>query len=805
MLFDLRSAGRALLKDPVFTSAVVIVLALGLAVNTTIFTIVNGMTWRSLPVADGDRIVLIESLELQPRGTSTYTSMADFEDWRGAARTLTDLAAYRSATMNLGDDTRAADRLAGSFVTSNLFQLLGVRPVLGRDFAAADDEAGAPDVVILGHHVWTARYASDATVVGRTIRINGQPTMVIGIMPPGFQFPLRADAWRPVAQMPGLSPIDRRARMFDVVGRLRDGVTVEKARAELDAITAALAAAHPDSNRDVGARTVRFTHGFVAPPPEAREPLVMMSAAALVLIIACANGANLLLCRAARRVREIAMRATLGASRARLARQLLLESLAMAVAAGFVGLALSVLAVRVFRRETLDMNLPFWIAFEFDARVFAYVAGACLGTAVLFGLMPAWQLARTNAHEVIKDGGRGAIGGGARRRLTGMLLVGELALTLTLLGVAAVLLRSSEALAERDAVLDLDRLFSAHVGLPASRYDTPEKRHALHSQIEARIAAGALPSAALSSVRPFVESNSVQLRVEGARSGEGPRNVQAVGVGQEYFEVLGIPILRGRALAADDGVRGREAIVINERFAEVFFAGADPLGRQVIVTQGEGAGRHDRSFTIVGVSQPVRQRTMSNVAPLVYLPLEFLPGPTLALTARSTGDHALTTHAMREVIRAVDPDVAAYNIVSLRRLSELSRWPARVLSFVMVVFAAIASVLAAAGLYAIAAYGVSQRTSEIGLRLAVGATRWQIGALFARSLLAHLAIGFALGMAGVVAAGQVLAALLVRTAGVDAALVALIVVALTLVTGVACFVPIRRAMALDPVAALRRE
>jgi putative ABC transport system permease protein len=808
LVFDVRCALRSMSHERAFTAGLVLVLGLGLAVNTTIFTIVNGMTWRSLPVERGDRIVQISSARLEGRREGMYTSYADVQEWRAATRTMSDLAAYGSATMNIGDEKRPADRLAGHFVSSHAFALLGVQPIVGRDFTAGDDLADATPVAMLSHHVWAARYAADPTVIGRSIRLNGTPTMVIGVMPPSFQFPLRADLWRPIGQMPGLDVVSRSARRFDVFGRLADGATLEDARAEMTAIAAALAAQHPDSNAGAGVRTMPFTHAFVAPPPQAREPTIMMIAAGIVLLIACANGASLLLARSSQRAREMAMRATLGASRFRIVRQLLMEALLIASAAAVVGLTFSRFAVRLFARETVDMNLPFWIAFEFDARVFAFVAVACLGTAVVFGLAPAWQLARTDPHDVLKDGGRGLVGTSRTRRWTGALLVCELALTLTLLGGAGILLRSSTTLGSRDSVLDLDGLFTAQIGLPAGRYDDLDKRRALHARLQDRFDISAeITSATLSSVRPFVESNARQLQIEGdPPPADDPPTVQTVGAGVHYFETLGIGMVAGRALREEDGAAGREAVVINERFAEVYFPNANPIGRRIRLTEAQGdTDPAEHWFTIVGVSPSIRQRTMASIAPLAYVPLDLHVGPTLAVIARSGGAMGRTAAALREEVRAVDPDVAAYGITALRRLSELSRWPARVVSTVLAIFAVIASALSAAGLYGLTAFGVAQRTSEIGLRTALGARRSQIAWVFLRSTLAHAVVGLAVGLIGVLAVGQMIAAALVETSGADVTVVAGLVAALSGIVVTACFVPARRAMRLDPIAALRHD
>ena len=806
LLFDVHTGMRALFRDRAFSTGIVVVLALGLTVNTAIFTIVNGMTWRSLPVARGDQIVRIESVRLRPRREGMYTPYADYTDWRNAARTFADLAAYRAATMNLADDERPADRLAGNFITSNTFALLGVAPMIGRDFRGTDDAPDASPVAILAHHVWTARYGADPAVIGRAIRINGIATTVVGVMPERFQFPTRADAWRPLSQMPGLDPVTRRERLVDVVGRLREGVRVEEARSEMEGIAAALAAQYPATHADVGVRTIPFTHAFVPPPPEAREPLIMMIAAAIVLLIACANGANLLLARATRRTREMALRATLGASRLRIVRQLLVEALLVSGAAAGLALALSKVVVAYFARETVDLNLPFWIAFEFDVRVFTYVAAVSLGTAIVCGMLPAWQMSRTNTSDLLKDGGRVALGGMRAQRWSGTLLVSELALTLTLLGAASILVRSSKALGDLDAVLDLDGMFTAQIGLPAGRYEAPERRRRLHAQLQERFdRSSAIPAATLSSVRPFVESNTRELRVDGA-AGERPATVQSVGTGDHYFQTLGLQLQRGRELSPQDALPGREAVVINERLAQMYFPSVDPIGRRVTLavprSTDPGAAQ---IFTIVGVAPSIRQRTMADVAPLVYIPLDLHIGPTLAVIARRGSDAVGVTATLRDEVRAIDRDLAVYSVNSLRRLSELSRWPARMVSLVLTLFAIIASALSMAGLYGTTTYGVAQRTAEIGLRVALGARRSQIGWFFLRVTLARVGIGLIIGVAGVLGVGRLLQRVLTETRGVDAGVLAVVAFALILITVVACFFPARRAMRLDPASALRHD
>jgi putative ABC transport system permease protein len=804
---DLRAATRLLTREKAFTTGVVLVLALGLAVNTTIFTIVNGMTWRTLPVPGGDHIMHLSSQSVQER-TGMYTSFADFNDWRSASTTFSEMGAYATAAMNVGDSERPADRLAGAFVSTNLFRVLQVQPALGREFTEDDARPGAEPVALLGHHIWSARYGADPSLIGRAIRIGGEPVTIIGVMPAGFQFPLRGDVWQPIAQMPSFDPLTRDARRFDAVGRLTPKATLDAARAEMTAIAASIAQQHPASNFDVGVRIVPFTHAFVAPPPEAQEPLLMMIAAAVVLLIACANGASLLLARANQRAREMTLRATLGASRARIVQQLLLEALLMSTAAGALGLVISLVAVQFFAREAVDLNLPYWIAFEFDARVFAYVAVACLGTAIAFGLLPAWQLSRSNAQDILKDGGRGIIGGRRGRRWASVLLAGEIALTVMLLAAGALLLRMSATLGHDDEVIDLDRLFAAQLAVPVSKYAAPAQQRALHRSLEEQLTRPeGFAAATVSSARPFVDSTTWELRLadKPLTTERGP-SVQSIAISPSYFHTLGLPLLRGRGLLDGDSAPGREAVVVNDHFVQSHMPDGDPIGRRIQLREPRnGEARGSLWYTIVGVSPSVRQRPLSRPAPLVYVPLGLHETRTLAITVRASGDATSTATALRDGVRAVDADVAAYAIMSLRKLSALSRWTARLVSVVLVIFAGIAVVLSAAGLYGVTSYGFAQRTSEIGLRVAVGARHSQIAWTLLRSTLTSAMIGLALGLGGAFVASQVLRGAIVQSETPELAVLGGIALLLVVIVVAACFVPTRRAMRLDPVTALRHE
>jgi putative ABC transport system permease protein len=859
---DVRFGARMLMRDRGFTLAAVLLLGLGLGVNTTVFTIVNAMNLRGLPVERADQILQINSRELGGLRRESFTSHADFRDWQRGTRTFAGLAAYTGGTMTIGDERQAAERLAGSFVTANAFPLLRVTPAIGRHFSEEDDRPGAQPVVILADAVWRERYGADRSVIGRVMRLNGAPATVIGVMPPGFHFPLVANLWQPMAHAPALAGDGRERRdrrSLNVFGRLRDDETLTRARAELQTLTAALAQAHPDTNTAIGANVVPFTEQYTGPVTEG-PPMIVLAAGAFVLLIACANAANLLLARAFRRSREVAVRVALGASRPRIVRQLLIESLLLSAMGGAAGLALAVIALQFFTAETADMSLPFWVRFEFDAGVFAYVAAVCLGTALLFGLAPAWQLAQTTAHEAMKASGVGRATGRRTRRWVDGLLIGEVALTLVLLAGAGLLVRSGLALADADAVLDMRALLTARIALPPAKYATPEQRHAFYRQLQERLdtASPSISSATLATARPFVDANTRQLVLEGETftpenpaAGRGQavdgsnsgmtraaprRTVQMVAIGDRYFETLGLPLRRGRGLTRDDARPGQEAIVVNERFAAQYFPGVDPIGRRVRLPEVSVNAVPGPWFTIAGVSPSVRQEPVNDAAAIVYLPLPMIarPGVDIAVIARgaSASEHAdrraigsidrgtgtgpvtdigagtdiaAISRVIRDAVRALDADAAIYQVQSVQRLSELSRWNHRVIGTLLMVFAMVATMLSALGLYAVTSYGMSQRTAEIGLRMALGARPAAILWLFVRRNLIVVAIGVALGVAGAAAAGQVIRGLLVRTSASDPVTLTATIILLAAVAAAACVIPARRAARLDPLAALQRE
>jgi putative ABC transport system permease protein len=805
LVHDLRLALRLLIKDRWFTAAVVVALALGVGVNTTVFTVINGWNLRDLPVDEPGRVMHLGTRDAhgRPRGVSYL----DFLDWRDGLRAFSGLAAYADTSMILGVEGRPADRLAGCFVSANAFSALRERSIVGRDFRPEEDRLGAAPVIIIGHGVWAERFGADPSAIGRTIRVNGAPATIIGVMPPGLRFPYLAEVWQPLAQMPGLAAQPRDARAIAVFGRLADGVTLAHARAELSALATALAGQFPATNRGVQGTVVKFTEQYFGSMTDG-PPLILMVAVGFVLLIACANAANLLLARAASRAPEISLRRALGASRGRIVRQLFVESLLLAALAGVFGFLLAWPLTRAIAAETADFGLPYWARITFDGRVFGFVAAICVATALVFGLAPAWKLSRAGTAERLRDAARTTSEGPRSRRWMSGLLVGEIALSVILLASAGLLIRSARALYAADQAIDVSNLVTARLSLPPGQYGTPQKRIAFYEQLELRLASiPSMSSAAIGTALPFFGATrrDVALDSDLDPAAAGTRSAQTLAIGSRYFETLGLSLQRGRSFDARDGLPGQETVIVNERFVTAYLPGHDTIGRRIRLIDNGSARTSSSPLTIVGIAPTVRHAPATEASPVVYLPWRARPASTMQVMMRSRGRTAAAVSLVREEVRALDADVPLYNISTLERLSQQSRWTQRAVSSLVGLFASIATLLSAMGLYAVTTYSISRRTSEIGLRMALGAQRLQVAWLFLRGTLVHVGLGLTIGVAGAVAMGQVLRGVLVQTNALDPFTFAIVVVLLAVVAVVACLAPTWRASALDPAVALRRD
>jgi len=804
MLQDLRHAFRRLVKDRWFTAVAVFALSLGIGVNATVFTLVNAVLIRGLPFPDSHALYMVE---VQPAsGGRASVSYLDLQDWREGSRAFVGLAAFSNTGFNLSDDRGAPEQVAGVRATANMFGLLGQQPLLGRDFTPADERPGAEPVVLLGHRIWTNRYGANPGIVGQTVRVNGVPTTTIGVMPEGMMFPTNAELW--TAFVPRTDRERRDVRAFQAFGRLRPDVSREAAETEMNAIAARLAAAHPDTNKDLTRAAIETFNDRFNGGPIRTVFLALLGAVGFVLLIACANVANLLLSRSVQRSREIAVKVSLGATRWRVVRQLLVEAMLLGVVGGVAGLLLALLGVRLFDLAVSDVGKPYWIDFRMDFVVFAYFAAISVATGIIFGLAPALQVSKTNVTSGLNENGRGNTGGRRARWLSSSLVVAELALTIVLLVGAGLMVRSFLNLYRLDLGVGTDGLMTMRVQLPEATYPTPASRVAFFDELSPKLAAiPGVEAAAITTAAPLSGGGRRRFEIDGrppATENDRPE-VTSVTIGPVFFDALGLQIQRGRAFTHADGAPGAEAAIVNDRFAAQYFPGADPIGRRLRFISTAPAVQPWR--TIVGVSPSVRHNSPQEAAPgaAVYLPYRQEAPSGALLLIRSRLAPATMMTAVRAEVQAIDRDQPVFSLQTMDETLERQLWPFRVFGSLFAIFAFIALVLSAVGLYAVMAYSVTQRTQEIGVRMALGSSARAVSWLILRRGFVQLGIGMTLGLAGAYFVSEVLASLLVQITPQDPATFGVITAIIAAVALAACLIPAWRAARLDPVTALRND
>lgn len=795
---DLLDVARVLRAQPAFAATIVLTLALGIAVNTTVFTIVNGVVIRPLPFDHADGILELNVTNAATRQGSEL-SYLEFRDWRAAQTTFDSIVGTSERNVDISDDGRTAAHVGAAFVSSGTFSMLGQQPVLGRDFREADDREGAAPVVIIGGSLWSTRYGGDRGIVGRTITVDGVPSTVVGVMARGFGFPYNAQFWLPLVALPQTERVSRTARAIEGFGRLRSGVTIDQATADLSGVAASLSERYPETNRDI----VPLLAPFGRAPQYVAVMLALLGAVAFVLLIACANVSNLLLARGAERSRDIALRIVLGASRWRIVRQLLVESLALAAAGGVAGVALSYAGIGIFTRA-LGENMPSWLQFPIDGVVLMYVVGLCAASALVSSLVPAWNLSRISLTTLLQTGARSA---GQRQRLqwTGGLVVAQVALALVLLTGAMLMIRNLISLTRTDVGVETSGL--AQLALTLSPDDGSDRRRLFFARLDEQLASSTGVNAALVSDAPLTGTTLRTVRTE---DGHSTPQVPIIGVGQRYFDVIGARVIAGRTLNATEIVQADDTVVVNERFARMNFRDGLAVGGRIRVVE-TGARDTESSdaqwMTIVGVIGNVRQRwpPYRELEPVVYRSYAHTPPRRMQVLARSTlGLESISAH-VAESVRMLDSKLAVVPAVTVD--DELARrlWLQQVFGPMFTVFASIAVLLAIGGLSAVTAYAVSRRTREIGVRVALGADARRVWSAVMSTTLWQLGIGLALGLAGAVGVARALPRILVGPDGANP-LVLTGVVGLLIAAGlVATALPARRALRIDPTVTLQAE
>jgi len=801
-LKDIQFGVRTMRRGAGFTLLAIVTVAVGIAATNTAFMIVNTVLLRPLPFERPDRIVGIGIRE--QGGEEPHMSFADFRDWERSARSFDALGAFDETNMNVSDEDRAPEQIEGAYVSAGTFRVLRVAPILGRYFTNDDERPGAAPVVILNHVAWQSRYGGAPDIIGRTIRVNAQPSTVIGIMPAWFEFPFNNKIWLPLSAIPGLSDEPRDSRSLRAIGRLADGTSAAEAAAELNAIHASLARDFSQANPRTRPEVVHFRPGIGTPWYVILGAL--MTAVGLLLVVSCANVANLLLARSLQRAREVSIRASLGATRWRVVRQLLVESVMLSVAAGLLALVLSWAGIQVLLGFVEQIGKPAWMDFSMNTTVFLFLATVCVGAGVLFGVVPALYISKHGGSGMLKQSARRTATAGVwARRATGALVVAEVILTVVLVAGAVSMMRHLREQSGVARVIDTAHLLTANLTLSAGKYPAADDRIAFFRRLEERLAsAPGAASIAIANVRPFLGAGNGRVSSDGRSRVPGERlpSVQTVTVGSRYFEVLGLGLRKGRTLTMDDAAPGRAGVVVNERFVEEFLPGQEPLGRAVTLFVDD---RPAQRVTIVGIAPTLRRDEMSRAVSTVYVPYLLNPTAGMILLARSGMDTPSTAAMLREEVRALDADLPLFQVRTLDDVLSELLWVNRVFGGMFVIFAALAVLVATVGVYGVVAFTMTQRTQEIGIRMALGAPRERLWWTMMRSKIGQIGLGLSVGVAAAFLLLRLMGGLLVGRFGQDPVTFVASAGFLMVVSASAMLWPVWRATAGSPVAALRYE
>ncbi|HXU39692.1 MAG TPA: ABC transporter permease [Blastocatellia bacterium] len=794
---DMRYGVRMLLKNPGFAVVAIIALALGIGANAAIFSVVNTVLLRSLPYPDPDRLMVLRETKL-PQFPEFSISPGNFLDWQKQNTVFEKLAAIQSSAYNFTSDATDPERLRGARVSAGLFEMLGATPARGRTFRDDEDQPGQ-NLAILSSALWKRRFSADPNIVGQSILLSATSYTVIGVMPPSFQFPDRdTELWTPI----GFSAAQAQqhgAHYLSVIGRLNPGVTLAQAGAEMSAIAGRLAEQYSGSNAGWDVNIVPMQEYDVRDIKPAL--LILLGAVALVLLIACANVANLLLARATARQKEIAIRTALGASRWRVVRQLLTESVLLALAGGAVGLLLALWGTDLLLALAPE-DLPRVKDVALDGRVIAFTLSVTLLTGIIFGLAPAWQASRPNLNETLKEGGRGTTGG--HHRVRGSLVVTEVALALVLLVGAGLLIRSFYRLQQVNPGFNTKNAMAVTVSLPGKKYAQPDQLAAFYTQLIEKVASlpGVVATGA-SQTLPIQGDYLLGFNIQGrppAAPGED-KSTNYYAVTPDYFKSMGIPLIRGRVFTDQDRKDSPRVAIINEEMAKRYFPDEDPIGKGINVTNGPETFRE-----IVGIVGDVKQYGLAQPTTLqTYEPFSQNPFSGMTLVVRSENNPAGLTSAIRTQVLSIDKDQPIARTRTLEQLVSDSVAQQRFAMLLLGTFGAVALVLAAVGLYGVMSYAVTQRTHELGIRMALGASTGNVLKLVVGQGMVLALVGVGIGLGAALALTRLMSNLLFATGAADPVTFVGISLLLAGVALGACLVPARRAIKVDPMIALRYE
>jgi len=806
LIKDIRFGLRSFRKSPGFVAIAVATLALGIGANTAIFSVVNAVLLRPLPYPQSSDLLVLRESNLK-KGNLESVTAGNFLDWRSQTQTLENLSAYRYESFNVtGGDW--PERLPGVIADTHLFSVLKVQPILGRTFLPEDGGSGDVKVAVISYGLWLRRFASDSSVTTRTMKVNGRELSIVGVMPPGFDFPGEVEMWVPARSSVPEHALrvttdmsqDRGSGYLDTVGRLKPGVTLAQAQADLNNIAARLAQQYPDSNQNRGVRAISLRERVVG---DVRLTLlVLFGAVGFVLLIAGANVANLLLGRSVSRQKELAIRRALGAGRGRLVRQLLTESVLLTSAGGLLGLLVAqwskTALLALVPGEIRGLANP-----DFDTTVLLFTVGLSLLTGIFFGLFPALQVSNDNLNETLKEGGRSSGNLPSRSRQRNALIVSEVALSLVLLVGAGLMIKSFIRVQQVNPGFQTEAIQTARITLPSAKYaEKNQQADFFRSVIDRLKVTPGVELAAAISRAPLTPGNSDRtLEIEGQPNDpqfSGPDADYRV-ITPNYFRTLGIPLVRGRDFTDQDDAKVPGAVIINEELARVGFPGQDPIGKRLRVS-----GDHEW-LQIVGISGNVKHfGPDTDTNPEFYVSYQKFPWPFMSIVTRGKPGTDLSSE-IRSAVWSVDRDQPVSEVATMDLLVSRSVANRRLNMLLLGLFAVVALLLAAIGIYGVISHSVTQRTHEIGLRMALGANRADVVKLILKHGMTPTLIGVAVGLVGAFALTRLISGLLFGVQATDAMTFMSVALVLMLVAVLACYIPARRATKVDPLVALRNE
>jgi len=806
---DLRYSVRMLIKSRAFTAVALLSIALGIGANTTVFSVINAVLLKSLPYKDPNTLVLLwgDSSTESDRRKHNQVSATDVADFRSQASVFEDVATYSgwNAIMSGGSEP---ERVPAIQVGDGFFKIMKGKPLLGRVFTPEEQEDGKDFVIVLSYGLWQRRFGGDPNIVGETVSLSGRPYNIVGVMDADFHplpstlvFP-EGQFYRPVAEAYDDSARDE--RHLRAIARLKPGVSVEQARTEANIIAQRLKREHPLTNKDQGAEVVSITDEIIG---GIRPTLLMIFGAVLfVLLVACANVANLLLARASVRYKEITIRSAIGAVRSRLVRQLLTESILLAFLGGGLGLLLAIWGTALVESAGSSIN-PMFHDIHIDMRCLAFTFGLSIVTGLIFGLAPALQTSKPNLAESLKEAGRGSGPSASRNRLRSVLVVSEIAITLVLLVCAGLLIRTVMRLKNVDTGFNAQNILAMNIGLPSIKYPKPENQIAFFKQVSERIAAlPGVKAAGTTSVLPLSDNfDGRGLAVEDHPKPRGEEiTVDLYIATPGYLRAMEIPLLKGRSITEQDGIDSSKIALINRTMADQLWANEDPLGKRI---KFPGSEKNPQPWrTIVGVVKDVSQYALDKKAPMqIYVPHPQFPTGFSTIVVKTESEPTAMIGAIRREIQAVDKDQAVFNVTTLEQLMGESILIRRFFMLLLLVFAALALILAAVGIYGVMSYVASQRTHEIGIRMALGAQASDVLKLIIGKGVVLALIGVTAGLAGSFALTRLLSGLLFGVSATDAVTFLVVSIGLIAVALFACYIPARRATKVDPLVALRYE